>query len=105
MIVTLTEENWEKVLSSNHVVMVDFWAPWCGPCRMVGPFIEELAEEYDGKAIVGKVNIDECPDIADRFGVTAIPTVMVYVDGAAVDRAVGARPKASFAAMLASHLA
>lgn len=104
MIVTLTEENWEQVLSSNHVVMVDFWAPWCGPCRMVGPFIEELAEEYDGKAVVGKVNIDECPEIADQFGVTAIPTVMVFVDGAVADRAVGARPKASFAAMITSHL-
>jgi len=100
----LNTENFDAVIRENDVVMVDFWATWCGPCRMVGPFIEQLAEEYAGRAEVCKVNVDECQEIAAQFGVASIPTVMVFKNGELVDKAVGARPKKAFEQMLISQL-
>ena len=87
-------------MKSNIPVLIDFWAPWCGPCRMMGPIIEQLAEEYEGKAKVGKVNVDEEGELSQAFGVMSIPTIVLVKDGKVVKQAVGARPKAEVEAML-----
>lgn len=97
----ITRENFEnEVMKSNIPVLIDFWAPWCGPCRMMGPIIEQLAEEYEGKAKVGKVNVDEEGELLQAFGVTSIPTIVLVKDGKVVKQVVGARPKAEVEAML-----
>lgn len=97
----ITRENFEnEVMKSNIPVLIDFWAPWCGPCRMMGPIIEQLAEEYEGKAKVGKVNVDEEGELSQAFGVMSIPTIVLVNDGKVVRQAVGARPKAEVEAML-----
>ncbi len=95
--VRLTEDNWEKeVLNSEVPVLVDFWAPWCGPCRMVAPIVSELAEEYAGKLKVGKLNTDEEPGIAVRYGIMSIPTLMIFKNGSVADQIIGAVPKEYF---------
>ena len=97
----ITRENFEnEVMKSDIPVLIDFWAPWCGPCRMMGPIIEQLAEEYEGKAKVGKVNVDEEGELSQAFGVMSIPTIVLVKDGKIVMQAVGARPKAEVEAML-----
>ncbi|MBA4349341.1 MAG: thioredoxin [Thermodesulfovibrio sp.] len=94
--VELTGANWEKeVIQSKGVVMIDFWAAWCGPCRMIAPSIEELAKEYIGKVKVGKLNTDENSDVASRYKIMGIPTVIFFKDGQKVDQLVGAVPKSS----------
>ena len=97
----ITRENFEnEVMKSDIPVLIDFWAPWCGPCRMMGPIIDQLAEEYEGKAKVGKVNVDEEGELSQAFGVMSIPTIVLVKDGKVVRQAVGARPKAEVEAML-----
>jgi thioredoxin 1 len=81
------------VLKSSKPVFVDFWAEWCGPCRMIGPVIEELAPGYEGKLVVTKLNVDQNPDTAQKFGITSIPTMLIFKDGKVVDRAIGALPR------------
>lgn len=104
--VNINKSNFlSEVIHSDKPVLMDFWAPWCGPCRMVGPYIDQIAEAYAGKAAVCKVNVDECPEIAARYGVSTIPTVMVFHQGKLVERAVGARPKKAFEQMLDQYLA
>ena len=101
MTMKLDSSNFDSVLATKNMpVMVDFWATWCGPCRMVAPVIEQVAEEYEGRAIVGKVDVDECGDLAMRYGVMSIPTVMVFVNGQPVAKQIGAAPKTTYAAML-----
>ena len=95
-----TRETFEKELNGGALMLVDFWAEWCGPCRMLGPVIEGLADEYEGRAVIGKVNVDEQPELASRFGVVSIPTLVVMKNGKIVDQAIGARPKNAILGML-----
>lgn len=104
-VVTITKDNFEnEVLKSDVPVLVDFWAVWCGPCKMVSPLIDELADDFAGRAKVGKINVDEQMALAEQFKVMTIPTVMVFKNGEIVDKSVGAKAKADFAKMLESQL-
>jgi len=101
LIVVLTQENFaQQVLQSPVPVLVDFWAEWCGPCKMIAPLLDELADEYDGKATIGKVNIDEHQSLAAEYGVRAIPTLLLFNKGQVADQIVGARSKRDFKASL-----
>ena len=104
--ITATEENFKsEVLESSQPVLVDFWAEWCGPCKMIGPAIEELAVEFDGKAKVAKVNVDEQPNLAQQFGVRSIPTLLFFRDGKVAEQLVGAAQKDTLAEKLNNLIA
>ena len=96
MEVTITSENFAELKAGSLPLVVDFWATWCGPCRMVGPIIEELAKEYDGKIVVGKCDVEECEDLALEYGIRNIPTVLFFKNGEVVDKMIGAQGKAKF---------
>jgi len=104
MVQHFTNETFEQAITGEQVVLVDFWATWCGPCRMIAPVIEEVASEFEGRAVVGKIDVDEEPGLAQRFGVMSIPTLIVLKGGKVVEQAVGARGKADVAAMISRHL-
>lgn len=98
MALEFTDANFqETVLDSDKLSVVDFWAPWCGPCKMVGPIIDELSKEYDGQVSIGKVNVDENPEISQKYGVRNIPTILFIKNGEVVDKQVGAVPKNALA--------
>jgi thioredoxin 1 len=99
--INITDENFEaEVLKSQIPVLLDFWASWCNPCKMIGPFIEQLADEYSGRVKVGKVNVDEAGEISNRHGIVSIPTLVVYKNGQIVNQAVGAFPKKDIEALI-----
>jgi thioredoxin 1 len=105
MALEITEANFEEVvMKSDKPVVIDFWAAWCGPCKMIGPVIDEMAGEYDGKAVIGKVDVDNNPSISAKFGVRNIPTVLFIKNGEVVDKSVGAVPKAQLVEKLDSQL-
>jgi thioredoxin 1 len=101
--VELTAATFEEAVKEG-VTLVDFWAPWCGPCRMIAPVIEELAEDFEGKATIAKVNTDEEQDIAVKFGIRSIPTVMIFKNGEVVDQMIGAASKQAFEEKINAHL-
>jgi thioredoxin 1 len=105
MALELTDANFaELVEKSDKPVLVDFWAEWCGPCRMVGPIVEELSKDFEGKAVVGKVNVDNNPEISMKYGIRNIPTLLVFKGGEIVDKQVGAVPKSVLAEKLTKQL-
>ena len=100
-----TDSNFqESALAKDGVAVVDFWAEWCGPCKAIGPMIEELSKEYEGKAVIGKVDVDNNPETAMKYGIRNIPTLLFVKNGQVVDKVVGAVPKAQLAATLNKHL-
>ena len=105
MALEITDANFDElVLKSDKPVVVDFWAEWCGPCRMIGPLINEMSKDYEGKALVGKVNVDLNANVSAQFGVRSIPTVLFIKNGEVVDKSVGAVPKATLEAKLEALL-
>ena len=105
-VVVLTDDNWKKeVTEAEGPVLVDFWAEWCPPCRMIAPSIDALATAYSGRAKVGKLNVDENPAVAQAFGIRSIPTLLVFQDGKVVDQQIGALPQPRIAEMLDRRLA
>lgn len=100
----ITDSNFNDVISKNKTVLVDFWAEWCGPCRMIGPIIEELANEYKGKVIIGKLDVDSNQESSIKYGVRSIPTILTFKDGEIVDKQVGAVPKEKLKNIVDSQL-
>ena len=99
--ITLTNENFEtEVIGSGKTVLVDFWASWCGPCKMIAPILEEIANEYEGQVVVGKINVDEQPALAAKFGIMSIPTLLLFRDGKIAQSMIGYHTKSEIAAML-----
>ncbi|HEY8513441.1 MAG TPA: thioredoxin [Cyclobacteriaceae bacterium] len=103
--IELNDSNFDQVVNSDKPVLVDFWAEWCGPCKMIGPLVEELAGEYEGKAVIAKLNVDENPDVTARYGIRNIPTLLVFKNGQIVDKQVGAVPKSVLAQKLEAQVA
>lgn len=105
MALEITDSNFDEiVLKSDKPVLVDFWAEWCGPCRMVGPIVEELAKEYEGRAVIGKVDVDSNSAVSAQLGIRNIPTLLIFKDGKVVDKQVGAVPKSVLAGKLDAQL-
>jgi thioredoxin 1 len=102
--IEITDANFEQLIQSDKPVLIDFWAEWCGPCRMVGPVVEELATEYEGRVIVGKLDVDANPQVSSKLGVRSIPTLLVFKNGQLIDKQVGAVPKHVLAQKLEAHL-
>jgi thioredoxin 1 len=104
-IMQFTDDNFQgEVLESALPVLIDFWAPWCGPCRMIAPMVEQLAVDFQGKIKIGKVNIDDAPDIATKYGISAIPTLMLVKNGKIMEKMVGVRSKEELKALLENNL-
>lgn len=103
--IVLNDTNFDATINSDKPVLVDFWAEWCGPCKMIGPVVEELAGDYEGKAVIAKLNVDENPSVTARYGIRSIPTLLVFKGGQIVDKQVGAVPKSVLAQKLEAQVA
>lgn len=103
--IVLNDANFDATINSDKPVLVDFWAEWCGPCKMIGPVVEELAGDYEGKAVIAKLNVDENPSVTARYGIRSIPTLLVFKGGQIVDKQVGAVPKSVLAQKLEAQVA
>lgn len=99
-----TDNNFQETALAGGVSVVDFWAEWCGPCRLIGPIIDELSTQYEGKAVIGKVNVDENPEISMKYGIRSIPTILIIKDGEVVDKQVGVTTKANLESKIAGYL-
>lgn len=104
MALEITDNNYKELLAEGKPVVIDFWAPWCGPCKMVAPIIEELAAEYEGKVIIGKCDVDENSDMLAEFGIRNIPTVLFFKEGKLVDKQVGSAPKPTYVSKIEALL-
>jgi len=104
MTLEFTDENIKEIIKSGKPVVIDFWAEWCGPCRMVGPVVEELSNEYDGKVIIGKMNVDDNVETPNEYGIRNIPTILFFKDGQIVDKQIGATQKSVLAAKVEALL-
>ena len=104
MALEITDSNFQEILAEGKPVVMDFWAPWCGPCKMVGPIIDELATEYEGKVNIGKCDVDENGDVAAEYGIRNIPTVLFFKNGELVDKQVGSAPKSAYVAKIEAIL-
>ena len=104
MALEITDNNYKEILSEGKPLVIDFWAPWCGPCRMVSHIIDELAAEYEGKVVIGKCDVDENGDMAADFSIRSIPTVLFFKDGQLVDKQVGSAPKPTYVAKIEALL-
>lgn len=105
MALEFTDANFkEKVLDNKGVAVIDFWAEWCGPCRLIAPIIEELANEYDGKALIGKLDVDNNPEVSMKYGIRSIPTILILKDGEVVEKHVGTTTRANLEQKLTAHL-
>ncbi len=98
------EESFDKALAQGGLLVADFWAEWCGPCKMLGPVIEQLADDFDGKAVVGKVNVDDEPELAQRYGIMSIPTVIFFKDGKEIDKKIGVMPPQEFTKVIEANI-
>jgi thioredoxin 1 len=99
-----TDKNFSETALAGGVSVVDFWAEWCGPCRLIGPIVDDLATEYEGRVTVGKVNVDDNPEVAMKYGIRSIPTILIIKDGEVVEKHVGTTTKASLAEKIETHL-
>lgn len=104
MSLEITSSNFEETIKGSDVVLVDFWATWCGPCKMIAPIIDEIANEFQGKAVVGKVNVDENATLAEQFGIMSIPTMIIFKNGEIAEKMVGPRTKAQIEAALKKQM-
>jgi len=102
--IEITDANFDEITKTDKPVLVDFWAEWCGPCKMIGPVVEEIAGEYEGKAVIGKLDVDTNPNIAAKFGIRSIPTLLVIKNGQIVEKQIGAVPKAVLTQKIDAHL-
>lgn len=102
--IEITDSNFDQVIATDKPVLVDFWAEWCGPCKMIGPVVEEIAGDYEGQAVVGKVNVDLNPDVSARFGIRSIPTLLFFKNGQIVDKQIGFVDKGNLSGKLKAHI-
>ncbi len=105
MALEINDGNFEKLIGTEGVAVIDFWAVWCGPCKAVAPIIEQMASEFDGQAVIGKVNVDMNPQLSEKYGIRSIPTVLYFKDGEVVDKVVGATSKSKYISKLETQLA
>lgn len=102
--IEVTDTNFEEIINSENPVLVDFWAEWCGPCKMIGPIVEELAGDYEGKATIAKMDVDSNPGVPSQFGIRSIPTLLIFKEGKVVDKVIGAVPKSVLAEKLEAQI-